>query len=98
MAARPQFEVVEETEPLSSPPRTSSAEGGRAAGLLLLALKALSQRTVVALADLFCLLTIGSVFTLWFVSPAEPTINQIVKLSIYGVIVLAANWIVRSRR
>lgn len=80
------------------PDETEAPEQTRSASLLFLALKALSQRAVVALADLFCLLTIGSVFVLWFVSPPDPTPNQIVSLTIYGVIVLAANWIVRSKR
>lgn len=65
--------------------------------VLLLALKALSQRAIAALADLFMLATVGSAFVLWYLTP-RPDIYQIVSLSIYSAFILAANWIVRGRR
>lgn len=61
-----------------------------------LALQTLSQKTIVALASLFTLITVGSAFVLWFVTP-DPTPYQLVKLAMYGVFVLGANWIVRRR-
>lgn len=63
---------------------------------LLLGLKALSQRAIAAIADLFMLATVGSAFILWYLTP-KPDVYQIVSLSIYGTFVLAANWIVRRR-
>ena len=65
--------------------------------MLVLGLKALSQRAIGAIADLFMLATVGSAFVLWFLTP-KPDTYQIVSLSLYGLLILAANWIVRSRR
>jgi hypothetical protein len=62
--------------------------------ILLLSLQALSKRTLVALSNLFCLLTVFSVFVLFYNIP-KPDSYQIVSLSIYAVFVLAANAIVR---
>jgi hypothetical protein len=64
---------------------------------IVLALTALSQRFVTALASLFTLLTVASAFALWYVTP-DPNVFQLVKLAMYGIFVLGANWIVRSRR
>jgi len=89
MAARA-FEVVESDETPAAPRRDASA----AANLLMLSLKALSQRAVAALADLFTLLTVASAFWVWC-SVLDPNTYQIVSHSIYGLFVLAANWIVR---
>lgn len=71
--------------------------GTRFAGeAIALALSALSQRAIIALSNLFTLLTIGSAFWLWYVTP-EPNVYQLVKLAMYGIFVLGANWIVRRR-
>lgn len=87
----PGFEVVGGTE--TEPPK---ADNGVAVRMLTLALAALSQRFVVAIADLFTLLTVGSAFWLWSSIPA-PNDRQIIALSIYALFVLAANWIVRRK-
>lgn len=91
MAER-QFTVVSETP---DAPKESFAErvGTQA---LILGLKALSQRAVAAIADLFMLATIASAFWLWYLTP-RPDLYQIVSLSIYALFVLAANYIVRRR-
>ena len=59
--------------------------------MLLEAVRALSARTVVALANLFTLLTVASAFYLWVV--ALPNINtlQIVGLTIYSAFILLVN-------
>ena len=84
-----QFQVVEEY-----PDTPEKTDAGTQA--LLLALKALSQRAIAAIADLFMLVTVGSAFWLWYLTPA-PDVFQIVSLTIYALFVLAANWIVRRR-
>lgn len=63
-------------------------------GLLLLALKTLSQRMIVALAALFSLLTVGSVFWVWMSIPS-PNPFQLISMFMYAMFVLAINWIVR---
>ena len=81
------FEVVRDDEP---------APSKAAAGLLVIALKALSARAIAAVTDLFTLLTVASAFWVWC-SVLDPNVLQIVHHSIYGVFVLTANWIVRRR-
>ena len=87
----PGFEVVGGTETDQPKP----ADNGVAIAMLTIGLKALSQRALVAAADLFTLLTVASAFWLWWSIPA-PNDRQIIALSIYAVFVLAANWIVRK--
>ena len=89
------FELVEEAENVTPLPVAKAEQAG--ISVLSLALKALSQRAILAVADLFCLLTVGSAWLLWHAIP-QPDVYQIVSLSIYAVFVLAANWIVRSKR
>jgi hypothetical protein len=92
MAEPFRLEVVPETEP---------AEGGQAGHadqvgfeMLRLGLKALSQRALIAFASVFPLLTVGSAFWLWYLTP-KPDIYQIVSLTIYALFVLTANYLVR---
>jgi hypothetical protein len=94
MAQRPQFEVVQD-EPEARADGPSPAEK---AGMEMLAigLAALSKRVLVALADLFTLITVGSAFVLWF-SIKDPSPTQLGALGMYAVFVLAANWIVRRK-
>ena len=91
MATERKFEVVGETD--DAPEQTSSQ--AFAASAITLALKALSQRAAAAVKGWFALLTMASVFWLWNATP-DPTYSQIVSLTIYAVIVLAANVIVRK--
>ncbi len=86
---RPNFEVVEEAPDVE--------EHQAAAGMLALALKALSQRAVVALESCFTLITVTLAFWLWMSIP-EPTTHQLVSMGIFAAFVLAANVIVRKLR
>ena len=81
------FQVVE-NEP--------SEDHSASTAAMLLALKALSQRALVAIADLFTLLTVFSAFWLWY-SIKEPSVYQLTELGMYGLFVLAANVIVRRK-
>ena len=85
---RQAFEIVEpDDEPVAAPRRDT--------GLLLLALKTLSQRALAAVADLFTLVTVGSAFWLFFAVKDQPNTFQLVLAATYALFVLAANWIVR---
>lgn len=64
--------------------------------MMSMALGALGQRALVALAACFTLLTVGSAFWLWLSIP-DPNPHQLVSLSIYAAFVLAANWLVRRK-
>lgn len=91
------FRLVEEPEPTPDAKAAAPSAGMTAAlQFFLLSLKTLSQRTVLALADLFCLGTVGLVFAVWWSVP-DPNAYQIVSHSIFAVFVLAANIIVRRR-
>lgn len=73
--------------------------GTRFAGeAIALALAALSQRAIIALASLFTLLTVASAFWLALQIAANPTTYQIVVLAIYLMFVSAVNIIARTYR
>jgi len=93
-ATNPGFEVVGGTE--TEQPAAPQASAAHIA-MLRIALTALSQRALIAAADLFTLLTVASAFWLWWSIPA-PNDRQIIALTIYACFVLAANWIVRGRK
>lgn len=58
--------------------------------MMQMALSALGQRALVALAACFTLLTVGSAFWLWMSIP-DPNPHQLISLSIYAALVLAIN-------
>lgn len=95
------FQLVEdpaETPQLAAPASQPKQPfiNGVSVQMLSMALAALSQRALVALAACFTLLTVGSAFWLWLSIP-NPNPHQIVSLSIYATFVLAANWLVRRK-
>lgn len=94
-ATNPGFEVVGGTE--VEPRPTPQADNSVAIAMLTVALKALSQRALIALMDCFTLITCAGVFTVWYLTP-DPNPNQIVHNSIFAVFVLAANYIVRRQK
>ena len=86
----PQFTVVEDDEPkVTTPPSRDTA-------MLMTALKALSQRAIAAIADLFMLATVGLVFWIANAISENPTNAQIVTLGVFATFVLIANFIVRK--
>lgn len=94
--ANPQWkpEIVEEKPEQSS--ETNFAE------LLLdrlLNLKVLSQKAVVAISDLFSLITAGTVFWLALaIIPFQPSAYQLSGLAGYALFIIALNVIVRGKR
>lgn len=93
---RPISEDQEIPEP--SPPATAApgrTETNVATGLLLLALKALSQRAVVALDGLFTLACVASAFALWYVTLPQPSPAQLVGLGGYGAFILGIHIVKR---
>lgn len=89
------FERVDDPEPAPVAPQQSILNPV-AIQMMSMALTALSQRALIALSSCFTLLTVGSCFWLWYLTP-EPTDRQIVSLTIYGAFVLAINLIVRRK-
>jgi hypothetical protein len=94
------FEVVDDPVETAAPapaaPQAQPLINRVSVEMLSMAISALSQRALVALAQCFTLLTVGSAFWLWYLTP-EPTDRQIVSLALYALFVLAINVIVRRR-
>jgi hypothetical protein len=104
MAQTNRLKPVGEDEPVpdliqAAPPRSvqpPSQNLDRITGMLMMALRALSQRTVIALASLVDLALAGSVFVLWLLVIAQPTQLQLVGLGMYGAFILICLWLRRS--
>lgn len=92
--AEPAFQLVPDDEP-EAPPKQSALHSA-AIATLLLSLKVLSQRTLLAIDNLFTLITVGLAFWLWTSIP-EPNPYQLVSQGVFAVFVLAANVIVRRK-
>lgn len=90
--------VGQETEPDVFPVETPKENKlNKIAGdVVLLALSTLSQRSIVALSNLFVLAAVGSAFVLWYVTP-NPDAYQLIKLALYGIFLLGAIWVVKRR-
>ena len=80
-------EPFDETPPTRNP-ESNSAVTEAATAAVFLALKALSQRAIVAVSELFTLLTAGSVCYLWLQVLPQPTMIQLESVSIYSVFIL----------
>lgn len=83
------FEIVKDDEP-ARPDHSAAIQA------IMLGLKALSQRALIAIDNLFTLLTVGSGFWLWLSIP-DPNVYQLVGMAMYALFVLAANVIVRRK-
>lgn len=93
------FELVDDAPadaPAPAPPPRQPILNGVSVQMMSMALTALSQRALVALAACFTLLTVGSAFWLWYLTP-EPTDRQIVSLTIYAGFIVLVNVIVRRK-
>jgi hypothetical protein len=82
--------------PAAAPPPPAATGQDQALSLLLLALKTISQRTLIALAQLAAVMALASVWWLFYAAlPIDPSAHQLVGLGMYGVFVLAVLWIKR---
>ena len=93
--ANPGFQVVRDEQDAEAA-KPAGDPNAVAVTMILLGIKALSQRALTAATDLFSLLTISSAFWLWWSIPA-PNDRQIISLTLYGLLILAINWIVRRK-
>jgi CHASE2 domain-containing sensor protein len=99
-ASRTGFTVIGETDvpdpPAPAAPPDHTAWTKANAEMLLLALKALSQRTLTAITNAMTLLLVGSAWMLWWRVLPEPSVPQLVGLGGYAVFVLLID-VVRRR-
>ncbi len=100
MAQTNRLKVAGEDEPVElitvppkpAPPRAPSPPREVAAitSMLMMALKALSQRTIIALASLVDLALAASVFAIWWKVIDQPSVLQLIGLGMYAAFALAA--------
>lgn len=96
------FTRVEDETP-ESPPGIDQLITGKkpmferaAIDMMQLALSTIWQQFIIAVASLFQLATVASVFVLWYLTP-NPSQLQIASMSIYAVFILAINYLRRGR-
>ena len=65
--------------------------------MLTIALGALSQRALIALASMFSIVLAGTVFALFYITLPNPSIYQLIGLGMYALFILALH-VIRSRR
>lgn len=86
--------------PPENPPEIRRSETV-ATSMLLTSLRALSQRALIAISTLvgglFVLATAGSAFWLWLVTMPNPTVLQLIGLTLYATLILLLNWLVLRR-
>ena len=82
----------------SQPQRTEQQSRLQNAALatLLLALKTLGQKTIIAISKCFTLFTSIMVFWLWMSVP-DPNPHQLIGMGMFAVFTLIVNWIVLRR-
>jgi len=90
------FEVIQE-DSRPAPPQQSRSPGIET-DVLLMALRALSQRAVIALWGCFHLITVGFVFWATLSILPDPSQHQLIGLGIFSAFVLAINWMILRRR
>ena len=87
MAALYSIEPLDDEQRPERPKQQPSAIDNAALSAIMLALKALSQRAVIAIASLVNLAMVASVFWL-FLSIQQPTTNQIIWGGMYAAFIL----------
>jgi hypothetical protein len=84
-------EQIEMSEPdISVPPKPNPVAQAAIAAGLMLALRTLSQRALVALAAMADLMMIASTFILWLLVISNPTTLQLVGVGLYAAFILVA--------
>lgn len=91
------FQAIHEVEIPAPQSVVNDAVTKANAHAIVLALKALSQRALTAITDLFTLCLVGSAWWLWNRVLADPTVLQLVGVSSYAVFCLLID-IARRRK
>ena len=88
------FEPIEIPDEPVPDPAFARAANAAAVAALALGLKTLSQRAIAGTRALFTILSASAIFYVW-VSTPDPKPLQIVSMTIFALVMLAANIIVR---
>jgi hypothetical protein len=88
------FQIVGEGEVPPAPAGTpqGAAETQRALQILMLSLRVVGQRFITALSNLFTAAALASAWLLWSRVLPNPTVNQIVAVTLYSAFVGAIDW------
>ncbi|HEV2225067.1 MAG TPA: hypothetical protein VGR84_18895 [Candidatus Acidoferrales bacterium] len=78
-----------------TPQQQTEAQQKAAASMLMIALKALSQRFVVSVASLVDLVLFGAAFAIWWQIMRGPSQLQIIAASLFSMFSLAVIWMRR---
>lgn len=82
--------------PTQPAPPKAPPEDSLAMNILLLSLKTLSQKTLIAFGNLFTIFATLSVFCLYYTTLPNPSANQLIGLAFYALFILALH-LIRSR-
>jgi hypothetical protein len=93
-ATKPKFNLIAEEDPPAAKPDPALVSHN--ATMLMLALRALSQRSLTAITNLFSLILVGAVFALAWVTLPNPGNSQLIELCGFAVFCLLID-IVRRR-
>lgn len=96
----PRFQLVSDDDPVEAAPAQAPGQPALqrvSTDMLVMALRALSQRAIVALASLQALILAGSVFALFYLTP-NPNPQQLAALTIYAGFVLTILWLTSRRK
>jgi hypothetical protein len=96
MMAAQGFQIVESDEDEQAQPKQAKQEHAAAFTVMMMALATLSKRVLIAVSDLFTLITVGLVFWLYF-SITNPNLHQLISLGMFSIFILMANWVVRRK-
>ena len=88
------FEPIEIPDEPVPDPAFARAANAAAVAALALGLKTLSQRAIAGMRAVFTILSASAIFYVW-VSTPDPKPLQIVSMTIFALVMLAANIIVR---
>lgn len=100
MNHNPNVSQLFKVEPIPDEPSSFPAQENTVAiKMMHIALQGLWREAAIAVSNLFSLLTAATVFTLFFVAPADPSVKQLTLLGIYSAFILLANaLVIWSRR
>ena len=89
------FRIISDEDEPKKPSKTDQVLETVGMQTLMLGLGALSKRAIIALQSAFVLLATASAFVLWWSVMPNPSVLQLIGLSLYACFTLAASVIVR---
>lgn len=89
----PLFKVIGQEPDEPAPPQQNPQDQAVAIKMIQIALSAIWQQAIIAVAHLFTLLSVASAFVLWIMIP-DPNTRQLIAMGMFAVFILTANLLV----